>query len=1268
MKRKSRKKVLAFSVIFALIIGITGVVIWRVRSGSISNNTDAFILLSDGFTDRIVTDRVSALAAIGDVADELGIQDVNAEFSSYKEDTVSGNTYYRFYQEYEGIPVYGRSLVVAADENGSSLSLSGNYLIADRLDTSPAISEADAIKSAGQYYGSNAEIISDGMAIYSLNGHQPELAWKFYVNFNNTTEYCFISAVSGDVLAQNSLVYTESILGRGMDIDESPVEFNAIRLGSMYSLEDEYRNIHVYNANEETLLNRFSLANNIYSCNLSIHPENSREISLVPVANVDSVWEDSKAVTSITRAAAIYDFYKEVLKRNGFNGNGGELNIVYNDYKGGDVTNAYSSGGNTQQTTVLSFAINNSMSYDTFGHEFTHSVEQSISNMVYLGESGALMEAYSDIFGEIFEDWQKGKTLNADCDWVHSDSRNLENPLSIEHQVCYYEYIGEVCPLKEKGGSHVQNGFFTVSEGLLAACQVMRPANPNYYQGEAWKDTTPQYDLHTGETTNDYGGVHINNTVISHAAYLMYNGISGNNPNFEALTTEELAHLFYETLFTLPSDCSFSQFRTLLQNMAEIMYHQGRLSYQQSRCVSNAFFHVGIDPSIMPVSKDGLCVDVYGIDGQLYEDYTLYVRHNSGAEKTYSYDDIADDGIHFPTTGSYELCIVDNANTSNQTSITVMVVEQGGVTEAPVFTQCGLAMSNATIEIESEQSSGKDIPVSLLSHDPFSDHKMQFELTEYDVSGGIRETDGNYNTYMDLPDFPVIASLTDDFGHNGNMLQLIIGKGEYRGDKYLAIDFNSENGKRCHYLLRPGDWAGESVYCYISHGVNTDYLVMEKVSPTSSAVGSDTFYIGRANGCFQEEIRVIALNDFSEVKYTLNYDREYKELTIREEASDLEWGRYLCRQNGTNLIYVDDNDSLYDSYDEAMEHIKSRLSKYGSENRIGLDETGDSQSTNVIPLFLVHQNGIQQDVSLTSISDVTLRDVMILGVNSELSPEGSEIEPENPTSPSNSGSLLGTWDSNDGEMRLIFNSTGSDMAFTKGGIKNASGSITIIDLKKGEKSLGAYIIDSNAITVVLDLNEHEMNYSFDNSTLIVGEKEFHRMDSALINQLIGTWEGDGLKIYFGKDNDVTLYEKSRTRHGLYAVLSESEVLINVDGYAVNASNYSVNGTMLNFNGAMLYKDGADTSYTTISSFADKVIGDWKACNDETGSYYVFTEGGNYEYYSMEGIFHPTLSGRYEIISENELHLVYDQYSYSVLTLESDDILKDSGGREYVKVK
>ena len=1217
MKRKSGKA-LALVVIFALIIGIAGVVIWRVRSSSITNNIDSFILLSEGFTDRMVTDPDSALMAISDVADSIGIDDVNHELTDCKENMLSGNTFYRFQQTYQGIPVYGRSVVIVVDAEGHCLSLSSNTLSISEFSTSePSIGQTSVEESVVKYvtrnYGCSddqiyvEQIDSESLTIYFSSG-KATLAYCVDVRFNSCANVgCYkfvVDANTGEILYCAPVLY--EVMGyMASDINKENA-FEVFQANDGYFLWNLSNNLYVLNLNgqpsqEEMADSRgrilydkngdsytithwgkgeFVLSENEIFGDTDNEVQNNYETGAKLLLNVDSIANYFKDL-GFQNDTKVFLYYQD-----GFDGGNNALGGFISDDIG-----------------VISMGTNTGVdSKDIIAHEFTHFVSRSIVGWSGNNQTASINEALSDIFGEIIE----GYLINQEPNWKMSNFRNIESP----DGKCITNYSA--------------------------------------------------YD--------DSLDCHYASTLVSHAAYLMYNGISGNNPNFEALTTEDLAHLFYETLFTLPSDCSFSQFRTLVQNMSEIMYHQGRLSYQQICCVSNAFFQVGIDPSIMPVSKDGLCVDVYGIDGQLYEDYTLYVRHNSGVEKAYSYDDIADDGIHFPTTGSYGLCIVDNANTSNQTSITVMVVEQGGVTEAPVFTQCGLAMSNATIEIESEQSSGKDISVSLLSHDPFSDHKMQFELTEYDVSGGIRETDGNYNTYMDLPDFPVIASLTDDFGHNGNMLQLIIGKGEYRGDKYLAIDFNSENGKGCHYLLRPGDWAGESVYCYISHGVNTDYLVMEKVSPTSSAVGSDTFYIGRANGCFQEEIRVIALNDFSEVKYTLNYDREYKELTIREEASDLEWGRYLCRQNGTNLIYVDDNDSLYDSYDEAMEHIKSRLSKYGLENRIGLDETGDSQSTNVIPLFLVHQNGIQQDVSLTSISDVTLRDVMILGVNSELSPEGSGIEPENPTSPSNSGSLLGTWDSNDGEMRLIFNSTGSDMAFTKDGIKNASGSITIIDLKKGEKSLGAYIIDSNAITVVLDLNEHEMNYSFDNSTLIVGEKEFHRMDSALINQLIGTWEGDGLKIYFGKDNDVTLYEKSRTRHGLYAVLSESEVLINVDGYAVNASNYSVNGTMLNFNGAMLYKDGADTSYTTISSFADKVIGDWKACNDETGSYYVFTEDGNYEYYSMEGIFHPTLSGRYEIISENELHLVYDQYSYSVLTLESDDILKDSGGREYVKVK
>ncbi len=1214
MKRKAVKKGSILVVSIALIMGIIGAVIWRVKLDSASSDVASFVLLSDGFTDRRVTDQESALAAVSDVADELGIRDVNSELYNCKKDTISGNTYYRFYQEYEGIPVYGRSVVVLADEHGNGLLLSGNYLSIDGLNISSSISEADAIKSADQYYDSNAEIVSDGMVIYSLNGHKPELVWKLYVNSEDTMLCCFISTQTGKLLKEHSLTYFDAVEDTSRDIHVYDAQNSTLEVqltiidsnGNIY--ENDSKKGCWVDQNEKPVM----ITNNgdcfnmiIYDANNNVRGTGGEYAVKLTTSNIFTGLEPAdsssqKAVKVLSEIENTYNYYETVLKRHSFDGAFGAINVCVNDYLRGDTDNAKSYSTFNLPITVLTFGTDNTLALDVVAHEFTHSVSKCIVDWAGNNETDSINEALSDIFGETIEAY----TTKQEPNW-ENPYRNIWSP----------------------GGSCISD-----------------------------------YSAY-----NDSLDCHHASTLVSHAAYLMYNGISGNNPNFEALTTENLAHLFYETLYIMPSDCSFSQFRTLVQNTAEIMYCQGRLSYKQVLCVSNAFFQVGITPAISPVAKH-LSLDVYGIDGLPYENYRLSVRHYGGAEKTYSGDTIkSEGGISFPTIGNYELCIVDNANADNKTSFTVRVVENGGATRIPVFTQCGVAKPNGPIESEINQPSEIDIPVSLLSHDPFNDHKMQFGLTEYEVSGGIRETDGNYNTYMDLPDFPVIVSISDDFGHDGDILQLTIGGKEYKNDKYLAIDFSSEDRKGHHYLLRLGDWAGESVYCYISHGANTDYLVMEKLSPTSSAVGSETFYIGRANGCFQEEIWIISLNDFSDVKYTLDYEREYEAFTIREEASDLEWGRYLCCQDGVNFIY--NNDSLYDSYDEAMEHIKERLSKYGLEDRVSLDKTNDSQSTNITPLFLEHQNGIQRDVALASVSDLTLDDIMIFGVNPELSSGNSLVtEPEESTSIPDNASLLGTWDSNDGEMRLILNSTGSDMAFTKDGIKNASGSITIIDLKKGEKHLGAYIIGSNTITIVLDLNEYEMYYSFDNSTLIIGEKELHRMDNALISQLIGTWEGDGLKIYFGKDNDVTLYEKSRTRHGLYAVLSESEVLINVDGYAVNTSNYSVNGTTLNFNSAVLYKDGADTSYATISSFADKVIGDWKACNDETGSYYVFTADGNYEYYSMEGIFHPTLSGCYEIVSENELHLVYDQYSYSVLTLESDDLLEDSGGRKYTKVK
>ena len=249
-----------------LLVGAAGVAIWRFMAPA-DHDTDPFVLLSVGFTDRKIVDEDSALAAIGDAADILGISDVGKEFSACKEDAAFGNTYYRFYQEYEGIPVYGRSVVVAADESGDSLLLSGNYLSTSGLDISPKIDEEAALASARQYYGEDAEIISEGLAVYSLHDHRPELTLKLCVNFDHSTEYCFISAASSDVVAQTALAYTETVLGTGVDIDGEERTFHTNTNGRKFVLEDVGRNIYIYNANHGTLVWKRAMMddnNNIY--------------------------------------------------------------------------------------------------------------------------------------------------------------------------------------------------------------------------------------------------------------------------------------------------------------------------------------------------------------------------------------------------------------------------------------------------------------------------------------------------------------------------------------------------------------------------------------------------------------------------------------------------------------------------------------------------------------------------------------------------------------------------------------------------------------------------------------------------------------------------------------------------------------------------------------------------------------------------------------------------------------------------------------------
>ncbi len=655
VKRGGRRGV-AILLTLAVIGGGVGAAGWKFgilpfQREELAPSPEAFSFLADGFTDRRILDQDSALAAIGDVAGQLGISDVEKEFSEDREDTVEGNTYYRFYQQYEGIPVYGRSVVVAADADGESLVLSGNYAALEDVETEPQIDEAGALESVRQYY--DGEEIWTGvetLVIYAPDEKKPELAWSVDVSNGGIQENCLVSAQTGEVLHTVLMTYFADVEDVERDIHVFDAQKATTDVEKIFI--DSKGNI--YEEGETAWIDEHGTPFTIYGSylNATLHDEYgnridtdltaaARLVSKNPFTTIKPAdTRSKKAVDVLTDVTLSYEFFEKVLEHHSFDNSYGVINVVINDFLGGDPTNADSWSEKGFPVAVLRFGMENSLSLDTIVHEYTHAVERSISNMEYEGESGALMDAYSDIFGEIVEEYsnQKNGNLKAQCDWIHS-GRNMISP----HQ-----------------GSQ---------------------KSPETYQGTYWVNTADT------SKSNDWGGVHHNNTVISHAAYLMNQGVGG---HFEALSTEELAHLFYETLYILPQDCSFSQFRSLLQTTAGIMNRQGRLSQDQVRCVSNAFFQVGVSMADMPVSKEDFSLEVYGVDNQLYENYTLTVRRGDRPPKDYDGKEVARQGISFQTAGIHELVITDNANPSNSMFLYVNALETGGTKVLPVYTECGL--------------------------------------------------------------------------------------------------------------------------------------------------------------------------------------------------------------------------------------------------------------------------------------------------------------------------------------------------------------------------------------------------------------------------------------------------------------------------------------------------------------------------------------------------------------------------------------------------
>jgi hypothetical protein len=251
-----------------------------------------------------------------------------------------------------------------------------------------------------------------------------------------------------------------------------------------------------------------------------------------------------------------YDYFLENFGRNSYDDDGAAI-ISYADWKEGDKqNNAFWSG------TFAGYGAGDGEVYgswgaiDVVGHEISHGVTRHSARLVYQGESGALNESFSDIFGTAVEFYAEGRD---EGDWLTGED--------------IFKDFGALRSLKKPK---------TLSD-------------PDTYLGKYWFDT---------ESDHDNGGVHTNSGVQNHWFYLLTEGGSGENDDGVAyqvagIGLDDAAAVAYRNLthYLLP-DSRYIDAATYSIHAAEDLFGEDS---QQSLSVRAAWEAVGIymDPHLI---------------------------------------------------------------------------------------------------------------------------------------------------------------------------------------------------------------------------------------------------------------------------------------------------------------------------------------------------------------------------------------------------------------------------------------------------------------------------------------------------------------------------------------------------------------------------------------------------------------------------------------------------------------------------------------------
>jgi thermolysin len=378
----------------------------------------------------------------------------------------------------------------------------------------------------------------------------------------------FIDAQTGAELLRYSSIQTQEAIGTGRGVIGDTKKMSVLRQAGAFVADDQLRPPVLTTFDLRGNLNR---ALNVVFFGTPLFPSDVASDS-------DNDWTDSPVVDAHAYVGWTYDYYFKRHGRRSLDNRDRPLITIANPvtpqgalslppelffsyavnafwcddcgpgavglmFFGNGIPPNFSLGGQTVAPLAGSL--------DIVAHELTHGVTSSTSNLIYMNESGALNEAFSDIMSiatEFF--FQPAGAGIGQADYLQGE-----------------------------------DSFRGALNGIRSAVNPLAFGDPNHY---SIRFTGPE----------DNGGVHINASIVSHGFYLAIEGGTNTTSRLSvqgvgAANREQIERSYYRAFtFLLPASADFSTARAATIQAARDLYGANSAAAQ---AITQAWTAVGVN-------------------------------------------------------------------------------------------------------------------------------------------------------------------------------------------------------------------------------------------------------------------------------------------------------------------------------------------------------------------------------------------------------------------------------------------------------------------------------------------------------------------------------------------------------------------------------------------------------------------------------------------------------------------------------------------------